>query len=278
MTTLRRASGHTMIELAVAMVVMGVVGAAIVRLIISESRGFQAQDSAQEARKVARSAVNLLTSELRMVEVTGGVSAASPTSITFRVPYAIGIVCNNTTISTMPVDSLMFAQATFSGYAWRDTLGVYTYVAGGSAGAGSAANCTGQSITTLTGGKVVSLSIPLPADAIVGNPVMLYSTITYSFGNSALLPGRMGLFRQVAGGVTSTAAEEIAAPFDSTTTRFKFFVLNVDTAQSTVPASLGDIRGVELDLTGESRFTPRGRSTPKSVPTTTAVFFQNRMM
>jgi len=277
MTTLRRASGHTMIELVVAMVVMGVVGAAIVRLIVSESRGFAAQDAAQEARKVARAAVNLLTSELRMVEVTGGVTAASATSITVRIPYAIGIVCNSSTISTMPVDSLMFAQATFSGYAWRDTLGVYTYVAGGSAGAGSAGNCTGQSITTLAGGKVVSLSNALPAGALVGNPVMLYQTITYYFGNSALISGRTGLFRQVGGGLSSTAAEEIAAPFDATTSLFKFFVLNVDTAQSAVPGTLANIRGIELDLTGASRYTPRGRTTPKTVPTTTAVFFQNRL-
>ena len=156
MTTFRRASGHTMIELVVAMVVMGIVGAAIVRLIVAESRSFQGQDASQEARKVSRAAVNLMTSELRMLETGGGVVAASPTSITVRVPFAIGIVCNSTTISTMPVDSLMFAQATFGGYAWRDSTGVYTYVPGGTKSAGNAADCTAQSIITLAGGKVVS--------------------------------------------------------------------------------------------------------------------------
>jgi prepilin-type N-terminal cleavage/methylation domain-containing protein len=277
MTTLRRASGYTMIELVVAMVVMGIVGAAIVRLIVAESRSFQGQDASQEARKVSRAAVNLMTSELRMLETGGGVAAASPTSITVRAPYAIGIVCNSSTISTMPVDSLMFAQATFSGYAWRDTLGAYTYVPGGSISAGSASNCTTQNITTLPGGKVVALSTNLPADALVGNPVMLYQTIRYFFGPSVLIPGRTGLFRQVSGNLSASAAEEIAAPFDSSTSRFKFYVLNVDTSQAAVPSPLSDIRGIELDLGGASRHTPRGRATPKSVPTETAVFFQNRL-
>jgi prepilin-type N-terminal cleavage/methylation domain-containing protein len=277
MATSHRSRGHTLIELIISMVVLGVVGAAIVRLIVVESRLFQAQDASNEARKVARAAVNLLTSELRMVEVSAGVTAASATSITFRVPYAIGIVCASGTISTMPVDSLMYAQATFSGYAWRDTLGAYNYAtSGASAGAGSAGDCTSASITTLTGGKVVSLSPALPSGAKVGNPVFLFQTITYSFGASGLLPGRRGLFRQVGGGVGG-AAEEIAAPFDSATTRFRFFVLNADAAQDAVPANLADIRGIELALTGASRLTPRGRTTPKTVATTTAVFFQNRL-
>ncbi len=275
MTSRRRASGHTMIELVVAMVVMGVVGVAIVRLIVSESRSFGRQDAAQEARKAARAAVNLMNSELRMVEVSGGVTAASPTSITVRIPYAIGIACNTNTISTMPVDSLMFAQATFGGYAWRDTLGVYTYVSGGTATAGSASACTGASIITLTGGKVVALSNTLPAGALPGNPVMLYQTVTYSLGASGLLPGRTGLFRQVSGGLAAAAAEEIAAPFDASSS-FKFFVQNVDTAQASAPGNLADLRGVELDLTGASRYVPRGRASYKTAPTVTAIFFQNR--
>lgn len=276
MTARRRASGHTMIELAIAMVVLGVVGAAIVRLIVSESRGFQAQDAAQEARKVARAAVNLMTSDLRMVEVTGGVTAASATSITLRVPYAFGLVCNSATISTMPVDSLLFAQAVPGGYAWRDSVGTYTYVTSGvTVSAGSAALCTAVSITTPTGGKVLTIAPTLPATALPGNAVLLYQTITYSFGTSGLLPGRTGLFRQVSGALAATGPEEIAAPFDPSSS-FAFFVLNGDAAQASPPASLADIRGVELNLTGASRSIPRTRTTYKTEPTTTAVFFQNR--
>ncbi len=276
MTARRRASGFTLIELIVAMTVMGIIGAAIVRLIVVESRSFQAQDASQEARKVARAAVNLMTSDLRMAEVSAGVTAASPTSITVRVPYAMGIVCSNTTISTMPVDSLLFAQAAFGGYAWRDSVGAYTYVAGGSVSAGSASTCTAASITTPTGGKVLTLSATLPSGALVGNPVFLYQTITYSFGSSGLLPGRTGLFRQVASALSAFGPEEIAAPFDPSS-GFAFFVLNSNTSQASAPGSLADLRGVELNLIGASRFVPRGRATYKTEPTTTAVFFQNRL-
>ncbi len=277
MTAFRRASGHTMIEMVVAMVVLGVVGAAIVRLIVAESRGFQGQDSSQEARKVARAAVNLMTSDLRMVEVTGGVAAASPTSITLRVPYAMGIVCDAGTISTMPVDSLLFAQAIPGGYAWRDDAGAYTYVTSGvTASVGSAGLCTTPGITTLTGGKVLSIAPTLPAGALVGAPVFLFQTVTYWFGSSGLLPGRTGLFRRVGASVVSTAGEEIAAPFDPSS-NFAFFVLNANTSQASAPANLADLRGVELNLVGASRYIPRTRSTYKTEPLTTAIFFQNRL-
>ena len=41
-----------------------------------------------------------------------------------------------------------------------------------------------------------------------GAPVFIYQTITYSFANSVLVPGRTALWRTVAGG----AAEEVAVP------------------------------------------------------------------
>jgi len=212
-----------------------------------------------------------------MVDATAGVSAASATSITVRVPYAMGIACNNATVSTMPVDSLMFAQAVFGGYAWRDSLtGNYNYVTSGvTAGAGSSANCTGANITTLTGGKIVAIGPILPAGGnwSVGTPVFLFQTVQYAFAASTLLPGRRGLYRTVGSGT----AEEIAAPFDSATSRFRFFVLNVDTSQAAVPASLANIRGIELVFTGTSRSTPRGSTGPKKEAITTAVFFQNRI-
>src|SRR5262249_14707283 len=116
--------GFTLAEVIVAMVILAIIGTSLVRLLMSQSRFFEKQNASREARVVSRAALNLLLSELRMVETTAGVVAASSTSLTLRVPYAFGIVCGTsgavTTISMLPVDSVMNAEPGFSGYAWRN--------------------------------------------------------------------------------------------------------------------------------------------------------------
>lgn len=271
----RGRTGHTLTELIMAMTIMGVVGASITRLIVFQSRAFQRQSAGKQARAVARAAVNMIQSELRMVEASGGVSAASGTSITVRLPYAMGVICDNNTISLLPSDSMMYATANFSGYAWRDSAtGGYTYVeSGASVSAGTAADCTTAGVTTLTGGQVVNISPALSAAAAkVGYNVFLEQRITYSFATSVMLPGRTGLFRTPA---ATGVAEEIAAPFASSSS-FKFFDLNANAASTTVP-TLSNIRGIELNFVGESERVPRNSSTYASATTTTAVFFANRV-
>ena len=71
------------------------------------------------------------------------------------------------------------------------------------------------------------------------------------------------------------AAEEIATPFDNTA-RVNFYVLNAGVAQAAVPALLGNIRGLELVLNGQSERTPGGSNAPKTANVTTSVFFENR--
>lgn len=262
----------------VALLVLAIVGAALTRLVLFHTRFYAQQTALRGARMVSRSAENVLQSELRMVEATGGVVSADSATLVLRVPYAFGIVCltagATTTLSLLPADSITYAQAGFSGYAWRDSAGSYTYVEGGvTLGTGVAANCTSASITTLTGGRVVTLSPALPAVAGPGMPVFLFQRLRYAFDASTLLPGRVGLWRTV---VATGAAEEIAAPFDATS-RFKFFVLNRDTSQNDAPNPLADTRGIDLVLDAASERTPQGSAGPKRVQVRTAVFFRNRL-
>jgi len=53
-------------------------------------------------------------------------------------------------------------------------------------------------------------------------------------------------------------------------------VLNATPAQSAVPGTLGNTRGLELVLDGMSERTPGGSATPKTASVTTSVFFENR--
>ena len=274
--------GFTLTELLVGMVLMGIVGVALTKLFVSQSRFYDGETQMRRARFVTRTAINAALSDLRMVEATGGVVSATGKQVTVRVPYAIGIVCANspvqTTLSLWPVDSTVYATAGFGGYAWRDSLGNEAYVeAGTSLVTDAAAVCTAAGVTVLAGGRVVAVRPPLPAAlpavTAVGTPVFLVQRLTYEFKASTTLPGRTALWRSVAG---TGQADELVAPFDSAAS-FGFFVAGSDTAQAAVPSPLSMIRGLQLNLSGQSERAPEGASTPRQAVAVTAVFFNNQI-
>ena len=271
----RTRGGFSLAEMMVSLVIVAIIGAALTRLMVDQMRQFDRQIVQRDARAVSRGAVNLVLSELRMAE-SNAVTAADDSTITLLVPYAMGIVCGSsgsaTTVSLLPMDSTAFADADFGGYAYRDSAGAYTYrTSGAHLAAGDQAVCAGASITTLADGAVVTVSPVVPGSVAVGFPVMLLQSITYGFRESGFVPGRRGLWRTVGG-----TDEELAAPFD-TTARFRYYVLNADSAQLSPPASLGMVRGIELVLGAESERAAQGRGARESVRVTTAVFFRNRL-
>jgi hypothetical protein len=274
----RRRSGLTIIELIVTVIVLGIVGGGIVRMLTSQARFYEHQGAGRNARSISRAAVNVLLSEIRMVEAGGGVIAAASNTITLRVPYALGVFCGSvggiSTVALLPADSAILAEPGFTGYAWRGRLGSYNYVeAGAMLTAPVPGQCVAAGLTPLPGGARVGLVPTLPVGADVGTVVMLTRRITYAFAPSASVPGRIALWRQVDG---TGAREEIAAPFDANA-RFRFYDRNANTAQDAVPAALTDIRGFELVLDGASEGSPALTGAPQRAPLTTSVFFRNRL-
>lgn len=272
-----------MVELLVSMVIFAVIGAAFTKLLSTQGRFFDHQGTANAARNVSRGSLNRVVSDFRMIEATGGVIAADDKKMEIRVPFAIGIVCTTgagaTTVSLLPVDSVMYAQPGFYGYAWRAvTTGAYSYVENpaGQSG-GDTALCTGAGITTLTGGKIVALTPALPVAATLGTPVLLFRRVKYEFKNSQTVAGKKGLFRTVVFQDGSEASEELVAPF-ANSAKFKFFSLNSAGAQTNPPGNLSDLRGIELHLDGLSEVTPRGQTGPQKAPFITAVYFKNRII
>jgi len=280
---MRNRRGFTMVELLVSMVIFAVIGAAFTKLLSTQGRFFDHQGTANAARNVSRGSLNRVVSDFRMIEATGGVISADKKEMEIRVPFAIGIVCATaagvTTVSLLPVDSVMYAQPGFYGYAWRSvTTGAYSYVEKPAGEAvGDAAVCTGKNITTLTGGKIVALTPALPVAATLGTPVLLYRRVKYEFDDSQTVIGKTGLFRTVIFQDGSEASEELVAPFASSA-KFKFFSLNGVNATSNPPANLSDLRGIELHLDGLSEVTPRGQMGPQKAPFITAVYFKNRII
>lgn len=290
MTPARRVRrGFTLAELLVAMLIVAIIGAAFTRLVIAQSRFFTREYGARNARAVARASMNLLLTDLRMVQDSGGVDSASADGRTVRVivPYAFGLACGTTAsatiVSLLPSDTSVMAIAEYAGYAWRNSTGRYTLVtppapqgADNVQPYGTPATCTGTGagqagISTLTingrSGQVVQVT-PAAVGIAVRTPVFLWQKITYSFDTSAAFPGLYGLYRMAAGG----SRMEILAPFDSTA-RFKFYVPNQDTSQTTLP-QISQIRGLDILLYGVApKLQSNGlRSMTKM---TTAVFFKN---
>lgn len=287
MSPRRRRAGFTLPELLVGMVIVSIVGAGLIRLIMGQARFMDQQEATRTAHAVSRSSLNMVLSDLRMVEAAGGLesAAAGGRDFTVRVPYAFGVICSanstSATASLMPVDSAMFAAPGFSGFAWRNSAGAYTYVTASASlnTSGTAANCTAANITTLAAfngspaGRVVNLGGTMGTVPPVGSLVFLFRRVRYEFKASALLPGRTGLWRTL---VSTGATEELVAPFDSTA-RVRFFVLNGMGAQDAVPSPLSRARGFEFSLDGASERAPQGSSSPKVSSLTTSVYFQNRL-
>ena len=277
--------GFTLIELMVGVVLFAIIGALMTQLLTTQGRFFDKQGMANSARNVSRASLNRVISDFRMIETTGGIIAATPTSLTIRVPFAIGVMCANasgvTQISLLPVDSTTYANAGFYGYAWRNyQTGAYVYVENPATEApGLPAVCTGQGIITVTNGKVVQVTPVLPtglAQAGLGTPVLLYSKIKYEFKASTAIPGKLGLYRTNIAPNGTLTAEELVAPFANTAS-WKFYVVNGGTiAQAAPPALLSDIRGLELHLDGTSESIAATKLTAENAPFTTAVFFKNR--
>jgi prepilin-type N-terminal cleavage/methylation domain-containing protein len=283
---LKARKGFSLAELLVAVVLLGIVGGALTRLVVDQMRFFDGVNVKRGARSAARNSMNVMLSELRMVQDSGGLTAVATDnrSITANVPYRMGVFCGTSgatsTLSMLPIDSMTKAMASMAGYAWRKrTTGRYTYVpttvattsATPTRCTGTAAGEAGISTISVNGrtGDVLDVTPAIASTTTLGSAVFFYQTVTYSFAASGMFPGKYGLFRSVNGG----AAEELMAPFASTA-RFRYFKSGDDTSRTTAPA-LSDIRGIAIALTTTGQRKPAGRTTDIESRMMTAIFFKN---
>ncbi|HYC52375.1 MAG TPA: type II secretion system protein [Gemmatimonadaceae bacterium] len=285
----RARRGFTLAEILVAFTVVGILGTMIVRIVLSQSRFTDQQNAIRGARAVSRQALNILESELRMVQDSGGIDSAAVDGKAIRafVPFRFGLYCGvstgGTVVSMLPVDSLTLAQAIYAGWALRNSAGNYTTILPGSplgadlpVASTDPAQCTGTGagqaqIRTLSiNGRTGAVLDVRPARAgTVGQPVFFFQRITYAFQPSTTFPGRWALYRMVQGG----PSEELMAPFDSTA-RFKYWTRGAAASVSAPPA-LGLIRGIDVVFAARSRYTPLGRTSPSKAMVVASIFFRN---
>jgi prepilin-type N-terminal cleavage/methylation domain-containing protein len=283
--TLRR--GFTLIELLVSMVIVAIIGAAFTKLLASQSRYFDQQTNLRKARSVARNSMNVLLSDLRMVQDRGGIESATADgkTVVIKVPYRFGLVCgtnaSTTTVSMLPTDSSAVAMAQYAGFAWRDSLtATYTVVPTTHApvassspdvcigNGGGQANLRTYSLSGRTG-DVLDLKSDASSSAQVGSPVFMYQRITYTFASSTQFPGLLGLWRNVDG----APPEELLAPFDGSAA-FRFFASGADTSVVSPPA-VATIVGLDLVLNAISSRVVSNDSSHSKSNVRTSVFFKN---
>jgi prepilin-type N-terminal cleavage/methylation domain-containing protein len=273
-----RRRGFSLAELMVALVIAGVIGVALTRLVINQARFTASQDGAMRARSGARSALNALMYDLRQVS-GGSVVAATPDSVTLRVPYAFGVACTQasgtTIVALLPPDSALYADARASGYVWRDSTGAWRRVEPATEATTSTAPCTGAtpSIAVLSGPTRSYASALTPNDPATfpGALVRVYQNVRFAFAPSGQLSGRRALWRRV---LSSGTSDELVVPFDSTA-HFEFLVGPMLAPRTTAPSSLDSITGIRAVLVATSEQPPEGKTRPSTFTMTSDLVFRN---
>jgi prepilin-type N-terminal cleavage/methylation domain-containing protein len=297
-----RRRGFSLPEILVSLVILGIIGLAFVRLVVAQSRFAEGQMALRNARTVSRNALNILLTDIRMVQDSGGLISAARDSVTVRVPVAFGLLCGNVsgvvTMQLLPVDSAMTALGEYAGWAYRDSVtGAYNYRDANTPQSfntltpGVATVCTNSaivsgvpgpgilpiSVTTLSGtrtSRVISVTDGPSGSPNAGWPVFVYQQITYRFDSSTAFPHRVGLFRKVkTGDPSAPIVDEIVAPFD-TSAKFRFYSLSADVATAAPPGDLNTVRGLELILSGSSPRAEQGETAAQQA-LVTGVFFKN---
>lgn len=90
----RARRGMTLVEILIALVMLGVVSAALYRVLLSNQRIYQTQTQHIDLQQNMRAAATLLPAELREIAATDGdIEAMSPTAITIRAMRWMGFIC-----------------------------------------------------------------------------------------------------------------------------------------------------------------------------------------
>jgi prepilin-type N-terminal cleavage/methylation domain-containing protein len=289
-TAVRR--GMTLVEVLIALTLLAVIGVGLTSVMRSQLRFADSQVGGKDAREVSRSALNALSTDIRMVDADSGIIVATRDSFTVLAPYAAGIICGpgatgGTVIALIPYDSVSYAEGGHAGYAYIDTTTtgtnyteVYQYLYNttpptriDSATAATTTPCLTASdqVGVFRQGAVVVF--PAAPAWSRYQAAMLFRRVTYAFRSSTAISGRRGLFRTITN--SGRGSEELVAPFGSTA-GFRYYLNTGATVDNPSGAALRQIRGIELRLDGASEYVIPGQTAVTSAPMTTAIFFKNR--
>lgn len=108
-----RTRGFTLVELLIAIIISGIVGASIISLLVRSQRLSRTQADRSVMQANIRAGMALISSELREININAtqsDITALSATSITYRGQRGLGFACDVAT------GWIRIPRATFSGY------------------------------------------------------------------------------------------------------------------------------------------------------------------
>lgn len=242
----RAAAGFSLVEAMIAMVIVGLLGTAVVSLLMTQGRFYSRVDEEVAAQQSLRAAADLASAELRMSGPTD-ILAAEPESVTVRFDVFHAVVCEVTGANTVALFVYDSAPNPYVTSGWQGTafsgpyVVPYEYADGwtGSTVPGAKADCIAAGAPDTTASLYRYVTGWLGAFSDVpprGSIVRRYRPFTYEFAPSAIANG-MALYR---------GPQELVGPLDASSVFA--YVMDDGTVQASVAAGdLDRIRAVRIN-------------------------------
>lgn len=246
--------GFTLVELVAGLTLAGLVGAAVVGVLLGQGEFYAASSDRAHARQGVRAAADLISGELRLAS-SGDLLAAEADSVSLRLDVLRGVVCGPTLSAPGQVAVYVFDTVTnpnvppgFRGWAYSDPDGAWRHVDAAplavSTGGGRS-ECVARGAPDReagwryrsVGGWHVGGSFGSIPDR--GAVLTRYGRLTYSVEPSGSHPGADAIYRN---------SQELAAPF-ARGARFRYVLADGTVASRVAPAELTEVRAVRLGAT-----------------------------
>lgn len=246
--------GFSLVEILVALVIVGLVGAAVTRVLTSQSEFYGRSDDRTYAQQSLRAGADLFSTELRMAS-PGNLMAAAPESVSVRHDIVRAVVCDSDDltgeVSVFVYDSVEGINLDpdvrgyrFSGPHAETWEGWTTSLLSISLGSGQS-ECESRGAPqgreswryrTLGGGLLSGSLDTLPPR---GATLVRYGRLTYELAPSGFESGALAIWRN---------GQELVSPFRDGAT-FEYVMADGSVETSVDSANLPDVRAVRLAAT-----------------------------
>jgi prepilin-type N-terminal cleavage/methylation domain-containing protein len=255
--------GFTLVELIIAIVLLGLVSTALYKVLLNNQRTFAAQTQRIDLQQNIRAATTILPAEFRELDASNGdIRAMSATSITIFAMRQMAIICDAPVLPAGATMAFTVRQSPFFGnrqtFAANDSLYIYyegnpalraddRWVLGRVTVNPTSLNCTdpgaksGYLVTVVPTWPIAPLNV---AGAITnGSPVRGFATITYSLWQSP--SDNQYYLAQTASGST----QPLVGPLIGANGLSFIYYDATGTTQTAVPAN---VRMIEIRVRGRT--------------------------